>query len=114
MPDHVPRAGVIGHRACYRVRNPTASERPALGLGLVAGPELDLLAVAERRPALGVEALAGLRVAQGLSQEALADELGFGRSYLSGIERGVRNPSALQLVRLAKKLAVSVGDLFPI
>ena len=53
-----------------------------------------------------------LRAEQGLSQEALADATGFGRSYMSGVERGVRNPSALQLLRLAKALRVTVGDFF--
>jgi transcriptional regulator with XRE-family HTH domain len=53
-----------------------------------------------------------LREDRGLSQEALADAAGFGRSYMSGVERGVRNPSAVQLVRLAKALHVAVGDLF--
>jgi transcriptional regulator with XRE-family HTH domain len=59
----------------------------------------------------------GLRVRhyreqRGVSQEALANDLEFGRSYLSGIERGIRNPSALQLIRLAAKLKIRVGDLF--
>jgi hypothetical protein len=31
---------------------------------------------------------------------------------MSGVERGVRNPSALQLLRLAKALRVAVGDFF--
>jgi transcriptional regulator with XRE-family HTH domain len=53
-----------------------------------------------------------LRVDQGLSQEALADKARIGRSYMSGIERGVRNCSTLHLVRLARALDVSVGDLF--
>jgi len=53
-----------------------------------------------------------LRHQRGISQEALADFAGFGRSYMSGIERGVRNPSALQLLRLARALQVTVGDLF--
>ena len=53
-----------------------------------------------------------LRAAANLSQEALADRAGFGRSYMSGIERGVRNPSALQLLKLARALQISVGDLF--
>jgi transcriptional regulator with XRE-family HTH domain len=54
-----------------------------------------------------------LRTQNGLSQEALADLAGVGRSYMSGIERGVRNCSTLHLVRLAKALRVRVGDLFP-
>ena len=54
-----------------------------------------------------------LRLQRGMSQEALADLAGIGRSYMSGIERGVRNCSTLHLVRLAKALGVSVGQLFP-
>jgi DNA-binding XRE family transcriptional regulator len=48
-----------------------------------------------------------LREQQKLSQEALADAAGFGRSHTSGIERGIRNPSALQLIRLARSLRVT-------
>ena len=54
-----------------------------------------------------------LRHEQGLSQEALADVAHIGRSYMSGIERGVRNCSTLHLYRLARALGVSVADLFP-
>jgi transcriptional regulator with XRE-family HTH domain len=53
-----------------------------------------------------------LREERELSQEALADLASFGRSYMSGVERGVRNPSALQLVKLARALRVNVGELF--
>ena len=54
-----------------------------------------------------------LRRERQLSQEALADAAHIGRSYMSGIERGVRNCSTLHLVRIAKALRVSVGELFP-
>ena len=54
-----------------------------------------------------------LRTERGLSQEALADRAKIGRSYMSGIERGVRNCSTLHVVRLAKALRVRVADLFP-
>jgi len=54
-----------------------------------------------------------LRTERGLSQEALADIAKVGRSYMSGIERGVRNCSTLHLVRLAKALRVKMADLFP-
>ena len=53
-----------------------------------------------------------LRQERGLSQEALADAAAIGRSYMSAIERGVRNCSTLHLIRIAKSLNVSVGDLF--
>jgi len=45
--------------------------------------------------------------------EALADAAKIGRSYMSGIERGVRNCSTLHLLRVAKALRVRVADLFP-
>ena len=54
-----------------------------------------------------------LRQERDLSQEALADAAKVGRSYMSGIERGVRNCSTLHLVRVAKALHVRVADLFP-
>lgn len=53
-----------------------------------------------------------LRERRKLSQESLADLAHIGRSYMSGIERGVRNCSALHLLKLARALRVRVGDLF--
>ena len=54
-----------------------------------------------------------LREQQHISQEALADLAKVGRSYMSGIERGVRNCSTLHLIKVARALRVRVGDLFP-
>lgn len=53
------------------------------------------------------------RMARGLSQEALADLAGLDRSYMSGIERGVRNTSVLKLAAIAKSLDVPVRELLP-
>jgi transcriptional regulator with XRE-family HTH domain len=53
-----------------------------------------------------------LRDARNWSQEELADRCHIDRSYMSGIERGVRNISVLHLARLAKGLGVSIADLF--
>jgi transcriptional regulator with XRE-family HTH domain len=53
-----------------------------------------------------------LRLERGTSQEALADSAGIARSYMSGIERGVRNFSVLHLLRICKALRVTVGDVF--
>jgi transcriptional regulator with XRE-family HTH domain len=47
-----------------------------------------------------------------MSQEVLADAAGIGRSYMSGIERGVRNFSVLHLIKIARALQVGIGELF--
>lgn len=52
-----------------------------------------------------------LRAERGLSQEALAQEAGVNRTYLSDIERGTRNVSIDNLSRLAKALNVPVWSL---
>jgi DNA-binding XRE family transcriptional regulator len=48
-----------------------------------------------------------LRIAAGLTQTALAKRSGMDRSYVSGLEAGQRNPTALTLQRLAKVLRVT-------
>ena len=55
-----------------------------------------------------------LRVARGLSQEALAGDADMKRSYLSDLERGTRNPSVRALGRLAEALGVAPADLLRI
>jgi transcriptional regulator with XRE-family HTH domain len=47
----------------------------------------------------------------GLSQEELADRCGFDRTYISMLERGKRNPSLVNLIRLAKGLSTTVATL---
>ncbi len=51
------------------------------------------------------------REAHGLSQEGLADVADLDRTYVSGIERGVRNPTLLTAGKLAKALGCTVHDL---
>ena len=46
-----------------------------------------------------------------LSQESLADECGFDRTYISMLERGRRNPAFLNLVRLAEGLKLPLSTL---
>tara|TARA_R110002049_G_scaffold32139_8_gene107555 strand:- start:1236 stop:1451 length:216 start_codon:yes stop_codon:yes gene_type:complete len=48
---------------------------------------------------------------RGLSQEGLAHEAGLHRTYVSGIERGVRNPSVESLEKIARQLKVPVWKL---
>ena len=51
------------------------------------------------------------RLAEGLSQEALAHETGIERSYISRLERGVSQPTLLVLLKLAKGLGCDSGEL---
>lgn len=52
-----------------------------------------------------------LRASRGITQEDFATDSGFDRGYISGVERGVRNPSVLVLARIAAALQVDVADL---
>lgn len=51
------------------------------------------------------------RQARGMSQEQLALEAGMKRSYLSELERGLRNPTVRALGRLATALGADPSDL---
>lgn len=51
------------------------------------------------------------RLDRGLSQEALAFDCGLHRTYISGVERGVRNPTVLVLERIAMALKVPSSRL---
>lgn len=53
-----------------------------------------------------------LRVQAGLTQMALASKCNLDRTYLSGIERGVRNPTLEIISTLAVGLDISVMELF--
>ena len=52
------------------------------------------------------------REAIGLSQEALAEKAELDRTYISGIERGTRNPTILSAARVAAALKTSLAQLF--
>lgn len=52
-----------------------------------------------------------LRVQLGLSQEALGFKCGLDRTYVSGIERGVRNPTVRIIYRLAQGLETTGSEL---
>ena len=51
------------------------------------------------------------REALGLSQIKAAEKADLDPTYISGIERGVRNPSLLSIVRVAKALGVTMSEL---
>jgi transcriptional regulator with XRE-family HTH domain len=51
------------------------------------------------------------RKALNVSQEELAHRAGLDRTYISGLERGVRNPSLTVLCRLAAGLGITAGQM---
>jgi transcriptional regulator with XRE-family HTH domain len=68
------------------------------------GPDLAVRMLGER--------IRQLRTERGWSQEFLADEAGMHRTYMCGIEQGIRNPSVRHLVRVADALGVTLRSLF--
>ena len=64
----------------------------------------------KRRKSLAARVRA-LRVERGLSQEALAYEVGIDRTYQSQIARGVGNPSLRVLCAIAVALKVDLVEL---
>lgn len=55
--------------------------------------------IAERRNALGI------------SQEEFAERADLDRTYISGLERGVRNPSLTAIVKVAKGFGITTEEL---
>ncbi|MFA5747003.1 MAG: helix-turn-helix transcriptional regulator [Candidatus Paceibacterota bacterium] len=52
-----------------------------------------------------------IRLKKKMSQAKLAEILGVHPTYISGIERGVRNMNLKNIERLSKALSVSMEDL---
>ena len=52
-----------------------------------------------------------MREAAALSQESLAEKANLDVTYVSGIERGLRNPSVLTLLALAEGLNTTASKL---
>jgi transcriptional regulator with XRE-family HTH domain len=53
-----------------------------------------------------------VREEQGINQEETAERCGLHRTYYSGVERGVRNVSLVNIEKIAKGLKKSLPDLF--
>jgi transcriptional regulator with XRE-family HTH domain len=53
-----------------------------------------------------------IREEQGISQEEAAERCGLHRTYYSGIERGTRNVSLINIERLSVGMRVSLAKLF--
>jgi len=52
-----------------------------------------------------------IRTQRAMSQEALADRCGLDRTYISGIERGERNPSLTNILKIADALGVRAAEI---
>lgn len=52
-----------------------------------------------------------VRLKKKLSQGDIARNLGVHRSYISGLERGRRNPSLLTVQKIAKAIGISAKEL---
>ena len=74
-------------------------------------PRLTATSRSAALPELGRN-LRRVRTAAGLTQTALAKRSGMDRSYVSDLEAGQRNPTALTLKRLAKVLGVTPTAFF--
>ena len=64
----------------------------------------------------GILAALGLNVrrqreATELTQEKLAEKAGLDPTYISGIERGLRNPGIKNVAKLAKALGLTTSEL---
>jgi len=57
-------------------------------------------------------AIRRIREEQGINQEEAAERCGLHRTYYSGIERGVRNVSLLNIEKIGKGLKTSLPQLF--
>jgi transcriptional regulator with XRE-family HTH domain len=54
---------------------------------------------------------ARIRQHKGLTQEQVEERSGFSQQYLSGLERGRRNPTVVTLLEVARALGVSHVEL---
>jgi transcriptional regulator with XRE-family HTH domain len=72
---------------------------------------LEALRVADIRTEFGSR-VRELRTRSGMSQEVLADRSKLDRTYISGVERGERNISILNIERIAAALNVPIEYMF--
>ncbi len=63
-----------------------------------------------KRKAIGA-IVAEVRRVAGFSQERLSAECGFERTYLSRVERGILNPTAIRIWAIADALKISFHEM---
>jgi DNA-binding XRE family transcriptional regulator len=99
------RGTLIANKAPYVI---TVAHEVGYGLCKMAG---EPRRISTTLPELGRN-LRRVRTAAGLTQTALAKRVGTDRTYISGLEAGQRNPTALTLQRLAEVLGVTPTVFF--
>jgi transcriptional regulator with XRE-family HTH domain len=57
-------------------------------------------------------AIRRVREELGINQEEAAERCGLHRTYYSGVERGVRNVSVVNIGKISKGLKTSLPDIF--
>ncbi|MDB5694062.1 MAG: family transcriptional regulator [Alphaproteobacteria bacterium] len=57
---------------------------------------------------------ARLRRERGLTQEQVAERSGFSQQYISGLERGRRNPTIVSLYELSEVVGASAADMLAV
>jgi transcriptional regulator with XRE-family HTH domain len=57
-------------------------------------------------------AIRRIREEQGINQEEAAERCGLHRTYYSGIERGVRNVSLVNIEKVGKGLRITLTKIF--
>ena len=103
------RGVLIANKAPYVI---TVARDVGYGLCKMGGePRLSATSTSAALAELGRN-LRRVRTAAGLTQTALAKRSGIHRSYVSGLEAGQRNPTAVTLQRLAKVLGVTPTVFF--
>jgi DNA-binding XRE family transcriptional regulator len=103
------RGVLIANKAPYVI---TVARDVGYGLCKMGGePRLSATSRSATLPELGRN-LRRVRTAAGLTQTALAKRSGIHRSYVSALESGQRNPTALTLQRLAEVLGVTPVAFF--
>lgn len=53
-----------------------------------------------------------LRLSKNISQEKFAEIVGLHRTYISEVERGARNVSLINIIRIAEGLEIKPSELF--
>lgn len=57
-------------------------------------------------------AIRRIREEQGINQEEAAERCGLHRTYYSGIERGIRNVSLVNIEKVSRGLKTGLSELF--